>query len=67
MFVLGKEVIFMLDSVEIHDEISKGFDRIEKVIREETAKMTEVIREAINRENYNVDSTWGLRSTDPRE
>lgn len=47
MFVLGKEVIFMSDPVEMHDEISKGFARIEAVIREETAKMTEIIRDAI--------------------
>lgn len=57
----------MLNPVDIHDEISKGFARIEAVIREETAKMTEVIREAIKRENYNVDSTRGLRNTDQGE
>ena len=37
----------MSDPVEMHDEISKGFARIEAVIREETAKMTEIIRDAI--------------------
>ena len=42
----------MSDPVEIHDELSKGFNIIEKVIREETAKMTEIIREAIVQKSY---------------
>ena len=35
------------DPVDIHDELSKGFARIENVIREETAKMSEIIRQAV--------------------
>ena len=39
--------------VDIHDELSKGFARIENVIREETAKMSEIIRQAlVNNEVY---------------
>lgn len=37
----------MNDPVDIHDELSKGFARIENVIREESAKMAEIIREAV--------------------
>ncbi len=37
------------DPVDIHDEISKGFDRIEKVMREESARISEIIREAVIR------------------
>lgn len=41
------------DPVDIHDELSKGFARIENVIREESAKMAEIIREAVvNNEVY---------------
>ena len=36
------------DPVDIHDEISAGFSRIEKAIREESAKMAEIIREAVH-------------------
>ena len=37
------------DPVEIHDILSEGFKRIENVIREETAKMSEIIREAVQK------------------
>lgn len=43
----GKKIWPPEDPVDIHDEISKGFTRIEKVIREESAKMAEIIREAV--------------------
>ena len=43
----GKKVWPPEDPVDIHDEISKGFARIENVIREETAKMSEIIRQAV--------------------
>ena len=40
------------DPVDIHDELSKGFARIENVIREESAKMAEIIREAVVQKDY---------------
>lgn len=43
----GKKVWPPEDPVDIHDEISKGFTRIENVIREESAKMAEIIRQAV--------------------
>ena len=43
----GKKVWPEEDPVDIHDEISKGFARIENVIREESAKMAEIIRQAV--------------------
>ena len=45
------------DPVDIHDEISKGFARIENVIREETAKMSEIIREAVAQNTYQYKPT----------
>ena len=47
----GKKVWPPEDPVDIHDEISAGFSRIEKAIREESAKMAEIIREAIAEKN----------------
>lgn len=41
-----------IDPVDIHDELSQGFARIEGVIREETAKMSEIIREAVVQKDY---------------
>ena len=35
------------DPVYIHDEISKGVKRIENVIREESAKISEILRQAL--------------------
>ena len=43
----GKKVWPPEDPIDVHDEISKGFARIENVIREESAKMAEIIREAV--------------------
>lgn len=43
----GKKVWPPEDPVDIHDEISKGFTRIEKVMREESAKIAEIIRQAV--------------------
>lgn len=48
----GKKVWPPEDPVDIHDEISKGFDRIEKVMREESAKMAEIIRQAVVQNTY---------------
>lgn len=45
------------DPVDIHDEISKGFTRIENVIREESAKMAEIIREAVVQNTYQYRTT----------
>lgn len=47
----GKKVWPPEDPVDIHDEISKGFDRIEKVMREESAKIAEIIRQAVVQKN----------------
>lgn len=46
------------DPVNIHDEISKGFDRIENVIREESAKMAEIIRQAILQPEPQPQVVW---------
>lgn len=46
------------DPVDIHDEISKGFDKIEKVIREESAKMAEIIRQAILQPEPQPQVVW---------
>ncbi len=43
----GKKVWPPEDPVDIHDEIAEGFARIEKVMREESAKMAEIIRQAV--------------------
>lgn len=51
------------DPVDIHDELSKGFARIENVIREETAKMSELIRQAVvNNEvyQYKIPNTFPI-------
>lgn len=53
----GKKVWPPEDPVDIHDEISKGFTRIENVIREETAKMSEIIREAVVQNAYQYKPT----------
>ena len=52
-FINGEHIEFTEkpDPVDIHDEISAGFSRIEKAIREESAKMAEIIREAIADKN----------------
>ena len=42
------------DPVDIHDELSERFSNIENVIREETAKMSEIIREAVVQKNTYV-------------
>ena len=52
------------DPVDIHDEISKGFARIENVIREETAKMSEIIREAVVQKNYEYKPTASFRTAE---
>ena len=36
-----------VDPIELHDVISTGFANIEKVIREESAKMGEAIRQIV--------------------
>ena len=41
------------DPVDVHDAMSKGFSNIEKTIREESAIMSEIIRQAINKEHEN--------------
>lgn len=46
-----------IDPVDIHDEISAGFSRIENVIREEMAKISEHIYDAIHPETP-VKFTW---------
>ena len=48
---IGVEGTLTMDPVIVHDEISKGFKSIENVIREESAKMAEIIREAIADKN----------------
>ena len=53
----GKKVWPPEDPVDIHDEISKGFARIENVIREESAKMAEIIREAVVQNTYQYKPT----------
>lgn len=45
------------DPVDIHDEISKGFTRIEKVMREESAKIAEIIRQAVVQKTYEYKPT----------
>ena len=45
------------DPVDIHDELSEGFARIENVIREETAKMSEIIRQAVVQNTYQYKPT----------
>ena len=47
------------DPVDIHDEISAGFSRIEKAIREESAKMAEIIRQAVKHETSYLYDSWG--------
>ena len=37
----------MIDPVDIHDELSKSTTRIENVIREEMAKISDILRQAI--------------------
>lgn len=50
----GKKVWPPEDPVDIHDEISKGFARIENVIREEMAKVSEIIREVVVVKQYDT-------------
>ena len=47
------------DPVDIHDEISAGFSRIEKAIREESAKIGEIVRQAVKHENSYLYNSWG--------
>ena len=61
----GKKVWPPEDPVDIHDELSKGFARIENVIREETAKMAEIIREAVVQPNtYQYKPTTSFRTAE---
>lgn len=39
----------MSDPVEIHDELSKGFAKIEAVMREESAKITEILYKDVHK------------------
>lgn len=41
-----------LDPVDIHDTLSEGFAHIEHVIREEMAKISDILREGIIETNY---------------
>lgn len=52
------------DPVDIHDEISKGFARIERVMREESARISEIIREAVVQKNYEYKHTASFRTAE---
>jgi len=60
-FINGEHIEFTEkpDPVDIHDEISAGFARIEKAIREESAKMAEIVRQAVKHENSYLYDSWG--------
>ena len=45
------------DPVMIHDVISEGFKRIENTIREETAKMSEIIRAAVQKDEQYLNTS----------
>lgn len=39
----------MNDPVDIHDALSEGFSRIENIMREESAKMTEILYKDVHK------------------
>ena len=56
-------MIFMIDPVDIHDAISESFANIERVMRQERAKISDILRQVIVDEEAKPCSTCEHYST----